>query len=156
MVSVLFVCMANICRSPAAEAIFRALVSQDPSLDNVHVESCGIGGWSAGQPPDARMQHAAGRRGIVLEGKAQQFTLDFYDRFDYIMAIDHEVLDLLQRHVTKPQHRSKVLLISQYSSKFQSEGVPDPYRHGESAFDDVMDMLEDCCQGLFLHIKRAL
>lgn len=154
MVSVLFVCMANICRSPAAEGVFKHLIQQDPATLDMLVESCGIGNWSVGQLPDERMRYAASERGIILTSRAQQFVTTFYKKFDYIIAVDNEVLHLLLQHAEKPEHKSKILLISEYSRSYQGQEIKDPYYQGGAAFDDVLDMLEDCCRALLKHIKE--
>ena len=86
-VQVLFVCMGNICRSPAAEGIFKHIIHQDPSL-NIHVESCGIGDWHIGKGPDDRIQEVLKTRGIALTNLAKQFQYKFFDQFDYILASD--------------------------------------------------------------------
>lgn len=153
MVSVLFVCLANICRSPAAEGVFRHLVERDVQPLDIHVESCGIGNWSVGQLPDERMRYAAAERGFVLTGRAQQFNTTFYDKFDYIVAVDHEVLHLLVQHAQKPEQKAKIHLISEYSTAYPGQEITDPYYHGDAAFEAVLDVLEECCQGLLNHIK---
>ena len=99
---VLFVCMGNICRSPAAEGILKHLVALDPSL-NVFVESCGIGDRHIGRSADPRIREAALTRGIVLTGRAQQFQRPYFDQFDFILASDKEVLRELYHFATTPE-----------------------------------------------------
>lgn len=149
MVSVMFVCLGNICRSPAAEGVLRALGTREYSHIPLHVESCGIGSWHVGQLPDERMRHTAKRRGLTLTSRAQQFKPEFFDRFDYIFAADHEVMSELQKFAKTSPHKSKLHLMTAFSSCFKDQEVPDPYYQGEAGFEHVLDMLEDACQGFF-------
>jgi protein-tyrosine phosphatase len=150
---VLFVCMGNICRSPAGEGILKYLVQKDPSLQ-VYVESCGIGDWHIGRSPDQRMQQASTARGIALTSKAQQFQKNFFDHFDYILAADKEVLKHLYYYAKTPEQKAKVFLMTDFSLSYKHQDVPDPYCQGEGAFELVLDMLEDSCKGLLKHIKE--
>jgi protein-tyrosine phosphatase len=152
LVNVLFVCMGNICRSPAAEGILKHLVKQDPSL-NVYVESCGIGNWHLGQAPDLRIQQASKRRGIALTNQAQQFQKHFLDKFDYILVSDHEVLKYLYHFAKTPEQKKKIFLMTEFSSIYKGEEIPDPFYQGEIAFELVLDMLEDACRGLLEEIR---
>lgn len=148
---VLFVCMGNICRSPAAEGLLKHLVRQSPDL-NIEVESCGIGDWHIGQPPDWRMQEASTSRGIALTSKAQQFQSHFFDRFDYILASDKEVLRDLYHYAKTPQEKAKIALMTEFSTDYKGQEVPDPYYEGTGMFELVLDILQDACEGLIDHI----
>lgn len=152
-ISVLFVCMGNICRSPAGEGILKNLVQEDPTL-TLHIESCGIGDWHVGQPPDGRIQEASKSRGIILTGKAQQFHAGHLEQFDYILAADKEVLKCLYHYAKAPDHKAKIYLMTAFSSLHVGEEIPDPYYEPSGAFELVLDMLEDCCTGLLKHIRR--
>lgn len=149
---ILFVCMGNICRSPAAEGVLRHMASQDPSLD-ITIESCGIGDWHIGSPPNQKMQEAAIARGIPLSGQAKQFRLEFFDGFDFILAADHEVVRDLHRFARTPEHKAKIGLMTDFSPSYKGEEVPDPYMQPGGAFDLVMDILEDSCQGFLAHLR---
>lgn len=154
MSSILFVCLGNICRSPAAEGVLRHLIEQDPRLKDIVIESCGIGDWHVGQLPDERMRNSAKGRGIILSSRAQQFKSEFLDRFDYILAADNEVLRDLYRFARNPEHKAKIHLITEFSASYKGEEIPDPYFGGEGGFELVLDMIEDSCEGLIkqLHI----
>lgn len=151
-VKVLFVCMGNICRSPAGEGILRHLVQQDQYL-KIHVESCGIGDWHIGQAPDWRIQEASKARGIVLTGKAQQFHHRHLDDFDYILAADREVLKFLYHYAKTPDHKAKIHLMTAFGTLYKGQEIPDPYYQPGGAFELVLDMLEDSCHGLLQHIR---
>ena len=149
---VLFVCMGNICRSPAGEGILKSLIDRDPSMA-VYVESCGIGNWHVGQPPDKHIQQASLSRGIRLTSKAQQFKIEFLDQFDYILVADNEILKYLYQYAKIPEQKAKILLMTEFSSAYKRQEVPDPYCQGKGAFELVLDILEDSCQGLLEHIR---
>ncbi len=154
MVSVLFVCLGNICRSPAAEGILKHHVVNDSSGIEVHIESCGLGDWHLGNLPDPRMRDAAKNRGLILTSRAKGFHPDYFDRFDYILVADHKVLNELYGRTSKPEHKAKMHLITHYSTTYRDQEVPDPYYDGEAGFENVMDMLEDACAALLAHLKQ--
>jgi protein-tyrosine phosphatase len=153
MAAVLFVCLANICRSPAAEGTLRYLAAQDGEFKDLRIESCGIGGWSVGQSPDERIRQAAEKRGILLSGVAKKFQLSFLDEFEYILAADHEILHELYHIAKKPEHKAKIHLITHFSKTYENEEISDPFYYGEAAFEQVLDMLEDSCHGLLQHMR---
>jgi protein-tyrosine phosphatase len=155
MVSVLFVCLANICRSPAAEGILRHMISHDSDFQNIRIESCGIGDWHVGQLADERIRFAAKERGVILSSRAQHFRLNFLEEFDYLLALDREVLNNLYRYANQASYKAKIHLISEFSKIYTNEEIPDPYYHGEAAFELVLDMIEDCCKGFLEHLKSV-
>lgn len=156
MSSILFVCLGNICRSPAAEGILRHMVENDPAMKSIHIESCGLGDWHTGSLPDERMRQAANKRGITLMSRAQKVHPKFFDQFDLILAADHKVLNELYRYALTPEAKAKIHLITHYSKCYKDEEVPDPYYQGEAGFEQVLDMLEDSCEGLVEHLKSGL
>lgn len=145
--------MGNICRSPAAEGVLKHLANQHPDFD-IHVESCGIGDWHIGQPPDYRTQESAQARGIFLTSKAKQFQHDFFEQFDYVLASDKEVQSHLFHYAKSPEHKAKIGLMTDYSPSYKGQDVPDPYYQAGGAFDLVLDMLEDSCEGLITKLKE--
>lgn len=155
MTSVLFVCLGNICRSPAAEGVLRHMALNEPKMQNLYVRSCGLGSWHAGQLPDIRMQEAAKRRGLVLTSQAQEFQLEFFDRFDYILVADHKVINVLYQYAKSPEHKAKLHLITAFSKSYLNQEIPDPFYGGEPMFELVLDMLEDACEGLIEHINLS-
>jgi len=133
--------------------MLKHLSFKDSSL-KVDVASCGIGDWHIGQAPDPRIQEAAKCRGIVLTSHARQFQHSFFDEFDYILAVDQEVLKHLYQQAKNPEHKGKVCLVTAFSSTYENQGIPDPYYQPDGAFEVVLDMLEDSCQGLLRHIRN--
>lgn len=151
IIHVLFVCLGNICRSPAAEAMLSAFAQQMPML-KLEVASCGIGNWHVGHSPDRRMQAASKARGIVLNGKAQQFDLQFLDKYDYLFAADLAVLQSLYERATTMEQKAKIFLMTEYSQIYPRQEIPDPYYQPTMAFELVLDMLEDSCHGFLRHL----
>jgi protein-tyrosine phosphatase len=149
---VLFVCLGNICRSPAAEGVMRRLVQQKGLLDQVVIASCGIGDWHVGQPPDYRIRQALLERGITLNTRAKVFTLNLLDEFDYIMASDPDVFGYLLSFASTPEQKAKLHLMTAYGKAFRGAAVPDPLYEGSAAFEHVLDILEDACTGLLEEI----
>lgn len=154
MTRVMFVCLGNICRSPAAEGILKHLVNQNPNSEEIIIESSAMGDWHTGQLPDIRMREFASARGITLISRAQQFLPSFFEKFDYIFAADHQIkkdLYLLAKH---PDEKAKIHLMTAFSPCYKDKEVPDPYHLGDASFQLVLDMLEDCCEGFLEHLKE--
>lgn len=154
MVSVCFVCLGNICRSPTAEGVFRSLVAE-AGLDGViRIDSAGTAGYHAGEPPDARACSAARRRGIVVGGRARQFRASDFHEFDYVLAMDGSNLsDLRRLYPEKP--RAKLGLLRSFDDTApENAAVPDPYYGGDDGFDEVLDQCLRACRGLLEHIRR--
>jgi len=149
--SILFVCLGNICRSPAAEGILRNF-AQKEGMD-LRIESCGLGDWHQGNLPDERMREASQNRGFTLTSRAQKIKPEFFDQFDLIFVADQKVLRELYKFAEKPEHKAKMHSMTHFSSAFKGQDVPDPYYGGESGFEHVLDMLEDSCEGIISHIK---
>lgn len=152
MKSVLFVCLGNICRSPAAEGILRHMLKNKHNIDNIHIESCGLGDWHTGKLPDERMRETAKKRGIFLSSRAQKIEPSFFDRFDLILVADNKVMQELHRYALTPETKAKLHFMTHYSPCYRDQEIPDPYYQGEAGFEHVMDMLEDSCEGLINNI----
>jgi len=144
--SVLFICLGNICRSPAGEEILRQMASQEQQV-KVEVASCGLGSWHAGELPDSRMRAAAKKRGYNLQSRAQSFQRQYFEQYDYLLAADRSVLDELKKLASKDEHLKKLFLINDFSLSFQNLDIPDPYYKGDEGFEEVLDMLEEACAG---------
>ena len=153
MVKVLFVCLGNICRSPTAEGVFRQVVQRAALTEVITIDSAGTHAYHVGDPPDARAQAAAARRGIDLSGlRGRQAIARDIKEFDYILAMDRENLSNLQA-ICPPGLESKIRLFLEFAAARPEKEVPDPYFGGESGFDRVLDMIEDAADGLLAHIR---
>ena len=144
-ISVLFVCLGNICRSPAAEAIFENLINDKGIGNQFIVDSAGTGSWHVGKKADSRMRLAAKQRNINITSKARQIVEDDFSKFNYILVMDNSnlnnVLDL--KNQVKGSDFAKILRIQDFASIFTEKEVPDPYFGGDAGFDHVLDILED-------------
>ena len=144
-ISVLFVCLGNICRSPAAEAIFQNLINDKGIGNQFIVDSAGTGSWHVGKKADSRMRFAAKNRNINITSNARQIREDDFLKFQYIVVMDdsnfNNVIDLKNR--VKGSDFAKILKIQDFSSIFNEKEVPDPYFGGDAGFDHVLDILED-------------
>ncbi len=146
--AILFVCMGNICRSPTAEGVFRSLVEQADRSHEFEIDSAGTHAYHVGEPPDQRSQEFAVRRGVDLsQQRARQVCDEDFERFDLILAMDHDNLRSLQRQCPA-QYQHKLKLMMSYARQSPSDVVPDPYYGGGRGFDTVLDYLEDAAQGL--------
>lgn len=154
--SVLFVCMGNICRSPAAEAVFRAKVQQAGLADRIRIDSAGTIGYHSGAPADRRMRAAGARRGYDLSSISRQVSLSDFDDFDYIIAMDYENLSYLKAMAERTDRKARVRLMCAFAGRHNESEVPDPYYGGDSGFELVMDLLEDACEGLLKEIQDKL
>ncbi len=151
-VKILFVCLGNICRSPSAEAVMKALVEKDGLSDLVEIDSAGILGVHAGEPANSTMMKHASKRGYQLTSISRQITAqDFFD-FDMIIGMDNQNIIDLNGVCPNDNLRSKISKMTDYSSNSLGE-VPDPYYGGDNGFILVLDILEDACSGLLEHVK---
>lgn len=140
--SILFVCLGNICRSPTAEAVFRQRVRDAGLGDRLHIESAGTGDWHIGRPPDRRASAAAARRGYELDRlRARQVSAEDFHRFDLILAMDDNNLADLQ--ALRPADDDA--LLARFLDVLGEDGpheVPDPYYGGDDGFDHVLNLVE--------------
>ncbi|MGL5082848.1 MAG: low molecular weight protein-tyrosine-phosphatase [Microcoleaceae cyanobacterium] len=150
----LFVCLGNICRSPSAENIMNHLIQQAGWGDRIVCDSAGTSSYHIGNPPDQRMTKAARERGIILKGKARQFTREDFEEFDLILAMDQD--NHTQILSLDPQHRyqDKVRLMCEFCRSSSQREVPDPYYGGPAGFNQVIDLLLDACAGLLEKIQQ--
>ena len=128
-------------------------LAQQRNLGNrLQVDSCGIGWVHLGEHPDPRTFESAKKRGIFIDHHAQQFQEHFFEEFDAILAVTPELVEQLKLRALFPEHEKKIFLASAYSSKFKGQEIPDPYYMSHSGFDDVMEIIVDCCEGLLNHL----
>ncbi|MDY6943470.1 MAG: low molecular weight protein-tyrosine-phosphatase [Pseudomonadota bacterium] len=156
MRKVLFVCMGNICRSPAAEGVFRGLVTRHGLSERIYIESAGTHRYHVGAPPDPRMVEAALAREIDLrEIRARQVTAEDFFRFDYILAMDQANLSGLS--AIRPGAFSGHLgLFLDFASDKARRDVPDPYYGSERGFQLVIDLVTEASEGLLAEIRKQL
>ena len=147
---ILFVCLGNICRSPAAEGIFKQKI-KDRDLENLFVvDSAGTGGWHVGNLADIRMRETALARGIELTSRSRQIKENDLYEFDHILVMDKDNLQAVKSLIQTQLGpvNSKIKLILSYSKGAQADEVPDPYYGGQNGFDKVLDLLDNAIDGL--------
>jgi protein-tyrosine phosphatase len=157
MTRVLFVCMGNICRSPTAEAVMRALIREHGLEAEIELDSAGTGGWHVGSPPDSRSAAEATRRGITMEGAAHQVSAADFAAFDHVIAMDGDNERDLLRLAPDEASRAKVRRLREWDPEAIAAGdldVPDPYYGGDNGFVEVYDLVERACRGLLAELAR--
>ncbi|HEX7597928.1 MAG TPA: low molecular weight protein-tyrosine-phosphatase [Polyangia bacterium] len=155
-IAISFVCMGNICRSPTAEAIMRHLVQQAGLDSAIDIDSAGTGSWHVGEAADERTRRVGERRGIPLSGTARQWSRADFARFDYVLAIDRDILDELALLAPTPEMREKIHLLRQFDPASPPKSdVPDPYYGQPDGFEEVFDLCEAACRGLLDYLRRT-
>jgi protein-tyrosine phosphatase len=155
-VRLLFVCLGNICRSPTAEGVMRALVAEAGLQESIEIDSAGTGSWHVGSAPDERATNAARARGLVLEGAARQVGPADLERFDLLLAMDSENASELRALAQDEEQRAKVRLLREFDPHSGAElDVPDPYYGGAGGFDEVLDLVQAACAGLLEEIRAG-
>ena len=153
---VLFVCLGNICRSPAAQGIFEHIVRENGMQDRIEADSAGTYGGHRGELPDRRMRNAAMYRGYGLTHRSRQVSgLDFLD-FDLIIAMDDQNYEDLMHLAPSVEATHKIKRMASYLTTHKITYIPDPYYMGLDGFGHVLDLLEEGCGNLFNAIKTEL
>ena len=152
---VLFVCLGNICRSPAAQGIFEHYVRENGMTDKIEADSAGTYSGHRGELPDRRMRNAAIYRGFALTNKARPVSgLDFLD-FDIIIAMDDQNYEDLMHLAPSVEATHKIHRMAEFLKVRKMSYIPDPYYMGVEGFSLVLDLLEDGCKNLFDTIVKA-
>lgn len=145
----LFICLGNICRSPAAEGVMKAKVHAAKLDDMFYIDSAGIGDWHVGQLPDSRMRERGARRGYRLDSRARQIRQSDFADFDLLLVMDRENYRIITSKASDEESRQKVRMLTDYLQEHKNTDiVPDPYYGDLSDFDYALDLIEDACEGL--------
>lgn len=154
-VRVLFVCLGNICRSPAADGIMNAVVAAHGASHRWVIDSAGTGGWHVGQLPDKRMRIHARRRGYELDHICRQVKTADFERFDLIIAMDADNERNLRRMAPSPEDEEKIFCMADFiRCATRYDYIPDPYYEGAEGFELVLDLLESACEGLYASLSE--
>ena len=152
---VLFVCLGNICRSPAAHGIFEHIVREKGMEDRIAVDSAGTYSGHRGELPDRRMRNAAMYRGYALTHRSRPVSsLDFLD-FDMIIAMDDQNYEDLMHLAPSVEATHKIRRMAEFFTTHKISYVPDPYYMGAEGFQLVLDLLEEGCSNLYDEIIKA-
>lgn len=152
-VKVLFVCMGNICRSPSGEAVMNAYIKNAELDDKIKCDSAGTIAFHAGEPADGRMQTHANKRNYRLTSISRQIKPIDFEEFDYIIGMDDENMHNMQQFMPSADFSYKMSKMTDYCSNDNPGYVPDPYYGGSAGFEQVLDLLEDACEGLLEQIR---
>lgn len=151
---ILFVCMGNICRSPAGEIIFRKLVADAGLPADFEIDSAGTIGSHQGEAPDSRMAEALGRRGYDVRGRARKIRREDLKDFDMIVTMDEDNLDGVRALDQEGRFREKIRPLVGFCREHQVPRVADPYYGGVRGFEHVIDVLEDGCAGILREVRE--
>ena len=151
---ILFICLGNICRSPAAHGVMQHMIDERGLSALFHVDSAGMGNWHAGQLPDSRMRRHGQMRGYVFDHHARQFNApNDFDHFDMIVTMDDDNYRAVTSLARNDADRQKVVKMSRFLKSYpQASSVPDPYYGGDRDFEYALDLIEDGCRNLLNHI----
>lgn len=154
-ISLLFICLGNICRSPAAEAIMKKMADDRGMTDRLLIDSAGIGAWHVGQLPDGRMRRHGALHGYAIDSRARQFKREDFDRFDLIAVMDHENEYDISQKARNSTDRAKIICMADFLRNHPNyDTVPDPYYGGDKDFELVIELLEDACATLLEDVNR--
>lgn len=154
-IKVLFVCMGNICRSPTAEGVFTKLIIEKKLTSRFTIDSAGTHAYHVGNPPDARAQQAALKRGVELQQlRARKVHSSDFEYFDYVLAMDDDNYSILI-HECPDEYKDKVKYFLDYAPHLGVREVPDPYYGEKLGFEQVLDMVEDASLGFLETLQKA-
>lgn len=153
-IRILFVCLGNICRSPAAEGVMKAVVDANDDDARFEIDSAGTGDYHIGDLPDRRMRVHAQRRGYNLVHRCRQVRESDFDDFDLIIAMDESNRRNLQRMAPTPEAEQKIIMMADFADiATRYDHIPDPYYEGAEGFELVLDLLESACHNLYEILK---
>ena len=155
MTRILFVCLGNICRSPAGENTMRHLLQQE-NVKEVSLDSAGTAGYHIGKGPDPRMTATLHSRDIRVTGQARQFTKKDFADFDLIIPMDEDNRRDILRLARSEEERAQVRPFMSFCENFSNPDVPDPYYGDQDGFELVADIMEDGCLGILQYLRSSL
>ena len=153
---ILFVCMGNICRSPAGEGVLAHLIRDSELAVRVEIDSAGTIGFHTGKRADPRMRAAASARGIELSSRARQVSRADFNTFDLILAMDDDNRADLEALLGCGNTRAELRSFCDLCTEHDDAEVPDPYYGGDAGFEHVLDLLEDGCSTLIAELETKL
>ncbi len=152
---ILFVCLGNICRSPAADGVVRKKAAE-AGLD-IEIDSAGIGGWHIGQLPDSRMRACGRRHGYDFNHRARQVSASDFERFDIIMGMDAQNISDLRAKAPTEEAKKKIRLMADYLVDHKGQkSIPDPYYGDDSDFEYALELVEDAADNIIRLIGKGL
>ena len=151
---ILFVCLGNICRSPAAEAVMKKQIEDHRLSADFEIDSAGILSVHQGEKADSRMRQHATRRGYDVTSISRPVKIDDFDKFDLVIGMDDSNIDDLNDRALTAEHKSKIRQMTEYAQKYHHTHIPDPYYGGAAGFELVLDLLEDACNGLLESLHK--
>jgi protein-tyrosine phosphatase len=155
MRSILFVCTANICRSPMAEGVLRKMLADEGLGSKFQIDSVGTHDYHVGEPPFSDAVASAKRRGYdITHLVSRRIRPDDFDHFDFILGMDKSNIASL-RTISPTRCKQKIELLLDYGDEFHGKEVPDPYGGDIKHFERALDMIEDGCKGLVELLKRS-
>ena len=152
MKHIMFVCLGNICRSPAAEAVFQRIVTDRGAEDRYRIDSSGTAAYHAGEKADTRMRSAASARGIHITHRAKKLCREDIRAFDRILCMDRRNLADARSLAKTPEEKEKIRLYRESDPQGGTD-VPDPYYGGEDGFERVLDIVTRCGEALFAELE---
>ena len=155
-IRLLFVCLGNICRSPAAEGIMTNVIEKSGLQDYIEVDSAGTSGWHQGELPDERMRLHGEKRGYEFCSLARKLTKKDLAIFDYILVMDDNNYSTVCSMADNHNEKQKIFLLTDFLVQFHElhNQIPDPYYGDATGFELVLDLLEDASEGLLLYLKK--
>jgi protein-tyrosine phosphatase len=148
-----FICFGNICRSPALAAIFEVLAKRKGVADRFFIDSMALTTYYLGKQADSRMRKAAVEKQIDINHIAQLFNPSDFQRFDVVFPVTNEAADVLKDLASSEEDKKKIVLATAFSKKFKDQDIPDPYYDGPEAFELVVEMAFDACEGILKHFS---
>lgn len=153
-IKILFVCLGNICRSPAAEGVMKSIVEAESDEIHFEIDSAGTGNYHIGDLPDQRMRVHARHRGYNLTHRCRQVRESDFDEFDIIVAMDASNQRNLMRIAPTVEAEQKIIMMADFSDMASRyDHIPDPYYEGAEGFELVLDLLESACRNLYDSLK---